>query len=273
VFEQSSHLVTAMLALAGVACTSTEFDDAEEWQEVGASIKAEPRGQATLAYVIDVSESTAALAGCGGDANIDGVFNSVLDCEIAALLAVNDTARASGTIVDVGAAVFAFRGATADIQPGGTDCDLLTAPDADLDNNFMLDVTSLLRSIQVGGIDDFTGHTVGQATSYGAGLEAIEPVLSASTQPRKIVVFVSDGFNNTGPEIGSVPPMPIGTVIHTFAVGASSACEIDSSLGSLQDIADESGGTCTEVPNVADLPEIIPTVVALELAELRVTGS
>ncbi len=261
--KQSSHLVPAMFCL--MACTASNFEDAEEWRA------AEPMQRTTLAYVIDVSQSTAALTGCGGDANIDGVFNSVLDCEIAALLAVNDTARASGTIADVGTAVFAFTGATADIRPHGTDNDLLTAPDADLDNNNMLDVEMTLRSIQVGSIEEFTEQTVGQATSYGAGLEAIAPVLRASTQPNKLVVFVSDGFNNTAPEIGSILPMPPGTVIHTFAVGAKAACDIDSSLGSLQEIADQTGGTCTEVPNVADLPEVIPTVVAAELTDLWLT--
>jgi hypothetical protein len=112
---------------------------------------------------------------------------------------------------------------------------------------------------------------VGEFTSYGAGLAAIEPVLSASVQPNKIVVFVSDGLNNTQPSIYSILPMPPGTVIHTFAVGMASACDAETPLGSLQDIADETGGTCTHVPIIARLPDVIPSVIAAELTELRLT--
>lgn len=302
-FDQSNHLVvTVILALTGMACSSADIDDAEMWREVsddlpsgvlisvevstpsnGASLpqgpvevtgfatigEAEPVAQTTLAYVLDVSGSTAALTGCGGDANGDGLFSSILDCEITAAIALNNTARATGTVAEVGAAVFAFSGATADVRPGGVNHDSLTAPNADLDSNSLLDVDVVLRSIHLGAIHNFTPHVVGNATSYAAGLEAVKPVLAASARPNKVVVFVSDGNNNTAPEISSVLPMPAGTVIHTFAIGQQSACDNDKSLGSLQDIADQTGGTCTEVPIVANLPAVIPTVIAAEMTKLQ----
>lgn len=301
-----SYLSTAILVLTFVACDASDSDDdaAVRWREVaeplpsGVLISVEvstptdgavlPEGpvqvtgfatigeaelvsQTTLAYVIDVSGSTRSLNGCGGNLNNDFLYSSVLDCEIAALLSVNTMAIATGTIADVGAAVFGNKAATADIQPGGNDLDLLTLPDANLDGDWVLDVEKVVRSIKVGSINQFTPQHVGLGTSYGAGLAAIEPVLSASVQPNKVVVFVSDGFNNTGPNIFSVLPMPAGTVIHTFAVGMASACEAATPLGSLQNIADETGGTCTHVPIIADLPQVIPTVIAAELTDLRLT--
>jgi hypothetical protein len=299
----SNHLHIAILTLMPIACNSSDFD-AGQWREVseplptGVSISVEvstpahgavlpqgavevtgfatlgemePMSQSTLAYVIDVSGSTGSLHGCGGDLNADGLYSSVLDCEIMALLCVNYMAIATGTIANVGMAVFGSSGATADIQPGGTDHDLLTLPDANLDADLVLDVEKVVRSIRIGSIGQCTEHQVGMSTSYGAGLAAIEPVLAASEQPNKVVVFVSDGYNNVGPGIDAILPMPAGTVIHTFAVGLGAACDADAPLGSLQNIADETGGTCTEVRKLADLPVVVPAIIAAELTDLRLT--
>jgi hypothetical protein len=304
--DNTSYSFTAILMLVPLACSPSDFDDddAAQWREVseplpsgvllsvevstpanGAVISQGPvqvTGFATLgnsdlvphttlAYVIDASGSTGNLNGCGGNLNKDFLYSSVLDCEIAALLSVNTLARETGTIADVGAAVFGSSAATADIQPGGTDNDLLTMPDANIDEDWVFDVEEVLRSVRVGVLGHFTAQQVGTWTSYGAALAAIKPVLSASEHPDKVVVFVSDGFNNTSPGIDSVFPMPPGTVIHTFAVGLASACDVFAPLGSLQDIADETGGTCTHVPRIADLPNIIPSVIAAELTDLRLT--
>jgi hypothetical protein len=278
-----SHLCIAILTLLPVACDPSDFD-AEQGQETegdplprgsvhisgfAALGEVPPLSQATLAYVIDVSGSTGSLDGCGGDLNADGLYSSVLDCEIMALLSVNYMAIATGTIANVGVAVFGSTGATADVRPGGTDQDLLTSADANLDGDLVFDVEKVIRSIRVGSIGQCTAHEVGMSTSYGAGLAAIEPVLAASEQPNKVVVFVSDGLNNVGPGIDEILPMPAGTVIHTFAVGLWAACDADAPLGSLQDIADATDGTCTEVRKLADLPDVIPAVVAVELEDLR----
>jgi hypothetical protein len=235
-----------------------------------------PVANTTLAYVIDVSGSTSSDSGCGGNLNGDGLTNSVLDCELASVLALNGVADTIGTIADVGAAVFGETASPVDMRPAGTPLDLLTAPDADLDNDVLLDVEEVTRSVNIGAVNRFTPYVVGSGgTSYGAGLAAIEQVLLASSQPNKVVAFLSDGFNNTGPDIDDILPMPAGTVIHTFAVGAGSACDIDSDLGSLQDIADATNGTCTEVPDVADLPNILPSIITAQLVglELRVDGA
>ncbi|WP_146155404.1 vWA domain-containing protein [Enhygromyxa salina] len=290
--------------VSSAACVS-DSDDATEWREVvdalpsGVPISVEittpadstvlapgpvqvtgfatigetaPIAETTLAYVVDVSGSTLGGGGCGGDLNGDDLVDTVLDCEIAALIELNKLAAANGTIADVGAAVFGTFGATADVQPGGTDNDLLTEPDADLDMDMDIDIDEVLRSLKTGLVGEFTDHVVGGGTSYGAGLSAIEPALSASTQANKVVIFVSDGNNNLSPHINQVlPTLPADAVVHTFAIGASSTCDPVVVLGTLQDISDATGGSCTEVPDVTELPDIIPSVVAAELISLELT--
>ena len=64
-----------------------------------------------------------------------------------------------------------------------------------------------------------------------------------------------------------------GVVFNTFAVGASSSCAGDpSGLGSLQEIASLTGGTCTEVTDPTDLPDaIVPAIVQSQLTEVAVS--
>jgi hypothetical protein len=228
-----------------------------------------------VVFLVDVSGSTDNPANCGGDLNNDGDFDTVLDCEIEALLAVTQTARALGTVPHIGAAVFGTTGGAADMQPGATDNDELTAPDADLDSDNVMDVEEVLRSIQYGNIFEFTPRKVALKTSYGAGLAAVVPVLEASDAPNKVLIMVSDGDNNTSPAVDTVlPELPAGTVVHTFAIGNWAKCGDIDPLGNLLDISNATGGHCTEVPDVADLPDVLPEVIqaALTGLELRVDG-
>lgn len=233
-----------------------------------------PVARTTLAYVIDVSGSTRSGANCGGNINDDLLSDSVLDCEIASVLALNKTADIIGTIKNVGLAVFGSKGSPADVQPGGTDNDLLTAIDANLDQDAEIDLEEVAKSIKVGSVKEFTQRFVGEGTSYGAGLAAVKQVLLASPKDHnKIVVFLSDGGNGEGPHINDVLPMPDGTVIHTFAVGDNKglACDTNSTYGSLQDIADATGGTCTHVSDVANLPDVLPSIITAQLIGLKLT--
>src|SRR5262245_30855419 len=71
-----------------------------------------------LVYVIDVSLSTIdPVPGCGGDPNGDGRFDSVIDCEIAALQRVNHEIAASGAVSNVGIGAFGEAGNVADVSP------------------------------------------------------------------------------------------------------------------------------------------------------------
>lgn len=225
----------------------------------------------TLVYVLDVSGSTGG-AGCGGDQNGDGSMSTILDCEIAATRALNQQAIADGTIGEVGVVAFGTTGAAGDVGPAGGG-QLVTGPASDANTNGTPDVEEVLASTRIGQLQRFTVVTPGSATSYGAGLNAAATVLAAATKPNKVVAFLSDGLNNTGPSIATaLATFPADATVHTFAIGPSASCAGASfGLGNLHDIAAARGGTCTNVPNIAALPDVLPDVVASRLVRVSLT--
>lgn len=233
-----------------------------------------PVATTSLVYVMDVSGSTGGFAACGGDPNGDGSANTVIDCEITALTLLHQQAIALGTVANVGLAVFGTSAATADMTPGAG-AGLLIAPTADANGNGTQDAIEVMRSADSGGsLGLFTARAVGGATSYGAGLDAAEAIVGASAQASQLVVFVSDGLNNTAPSVASaLVGLPASAVVHTFAVGADADCDVadDPTLGTLRDIADATGGTCTNVPDPSDLPSLLPGVIMANLVGLELT--
>lgn len=230
-----------------------------------------PLPNTTLVYVLDVSGSTTG-AGCGGDQNGDGAANTILDCEIAATRALNQQAIADGTIGEVGVVAFGTTGAAGDVGPAGGG-QLVTGPSTDANGNGTPDVEEVLSSARVGLLQRFTVVSPGSATSYGAALGAVQTVLGAATKPNKVVVFLSDGLNNTPPSVPSVlTTFPADATVHTFAIGPAASCTgASASLGNLQELADARGGTCTNVPNIAALPDVLPDVVASRLVRVSLT--
>jgi hypothetical protein len=65
-----------------------------------------------------------------------------------------------------------------------------------------------------------------------------------------------------------------GAVVQTYAVGTESSCTGGSSAGTLQQIADATGGSCEEIDDPSTLPDIIPDLVGstLETLEIAVDG-
>ncbi|HEX6345396.1 choice-of-anchor P family protein [Umezawaea sp.] len=236
----------------------------------------QPVANTSITYVLDVSGSTSAgvAAGCGGDQNGDGAPNQILDCEVAAARALNAQAVGLGTVAQVGAAVFGSAGATADVAPAAGD-QLTTTPGADTNANGTRDVEEVLASANnnPGGLGLFTARAPGSgSTNFADGITKSTTVATASTTPRKLVVFLSDGMNN-GPAIaGPLGAVPADLDYFTFAVGTGSSC--GSGANTLQQIADATGGTCTNVPDVAQLPAILPGVISSTLTALtlRVDG-
>lgn len=169
---------------------------------------------------------------------------------------------------------------TADATPAGGD-DPLVAPDADAQPNGTPDVDEVLHSIRIAGAfgedsgfwqfaikntPDIVGTDFADAASAACALAA---TLSTPTEQ---VVFDSDGVATTGADVTTVLPCG-GVVFNTFAVGSSSSCSGDpSGLGSLQEIANLTGGTCTEVTDPTDLPDaIVPAIVQSQLTEVAVS--
>ena len=218
-----------------------------------------------LVYVIDASGSTTAGGGCGGNVNGDGFANSVLDCEIVAAQALDTQADAQDNIAEVGIVVFGQSATVADLSGIETGVQMRRPPG-------LSDIDTVLTSIVVGHVDEFTPMDVGQTTNYADAMVKALDALATSPAPRKIVVFLSDGFPTAGGTVASVLPLvPANVDFYTFAVGASSACASSDPRGSLAQIAAGTGGTCTQVTNVATLPSILPGVIGSQLTGITLT--
>ncbi len=220
-----------------------------------------PIANTALVYVIDVSGSTSSSGGSCG---------SILDCEKQATINLNNQAATLGTIGAVGVVVFGDNGAAADVGPAVND-QPITGPATDADGGGGRDINQVVNSVTAGVVGLFTGKSVGSnSTNFGAGISSALSVAGASGKPNKVVIFLSDGLANTGSDVSTLLPSG-GVKFFTFAVGGGSNCTSDpNGLGSLQEIATRTGGTCTHVSNPADLPGILPGVVASQLTSLQI---
>ncbi|ANZ40724.1 hypothetical protein BBK82_36760 [Lentzea guizhouensis] len=226
-----------------------------------------------LTYVLDVSGSTGAgvAAGCGGDQNGDGQPDTVLDCEVAAAKALNAKAAVPNTVVgSVGAAVFGSGGAALDISPAAGD-QKIAAPGADVNTNGTADIAEALGSARFGGAELFTPRSVSTGTNYAAGLTAGLDSATAAPQQRKLMIFISDGAGGGNVDALLQQAVDAGIKIFTFAVSNGVACDLAGSQSSLRKIAETTGGTCTEVPDVSRLPDVVPGVISSKLTQLTLT--
>ncbi|QYN25449.1 PKD domain-containing protein [Amycolatopsis sp. DSM 110486] len=213
-----------------------------------------------LTYVLDVSGSTG--SGCAN--------TTVLGCEVAAAKALNNDAAVPNTVIgSVGAAVFGSGGEAADVRPAAGD-QPLTTPTADDNGNGARDINEVLDSAVIGGVGKFTAKSFPSGTDYVAGINAAKTVTNAQTENRKVVVFLSDGIagGDVRPPLSSVPA---SVTYYTFAVGAGASCAGTSYPASLQAIADLTGGTCTAVPDPANLPNVLPGVIDSQLTALTLS--
>lgn len=234
-----------------------------------------PVPNTALIYVIDVSNSTSALDGCGGDQNADGFVDSRLDCEIAAVKALNQTAAVNGTVLDVGLVVFGTSAAAADVGPAAGEQGL-TGPATDAGGAAGSDLAEAVASASFGGIGAFTAKVVGGgSTNFAAAMDAANTLAATSAATTKLVVMMSDGFANAGGPVGTqiANANTAGIDYHTFAVGVAANCTTQGqgSPSSLDDIALGTGGTCTEVDDLSDLPNVVPGVIASRLTALAMS--
>jgi hypothetical protein len=235
----------------------------------GTAAVGEGEPDATFIYVIDVSFSSLGASGgnCGGDRNGDGAANTILDCEIAFVLALNAAAVGAGSVDEVSVVVYGENGAVGDMAPDAGD-QLVTAPDA---GNLEIVAGSAFTSDCAAGLTQFAMRNVGcDGTDFAAGLNAVATALGDSSNGTNVVLFMSDGLSNQGggdfaAALASVAGT--GAVAQTIAVGAGSACT-GGIAGTLQQIADTTGGACTAVADPENLPDLIPDLVASTLDSL-----
>ena len=235
----------------------------------------------SLVVVYDLSGSTLQDAGgdCGGDVNGDGQSNTILDCEIAAMEALEQTAVALGSVAEMGVTLFELSSQAADVQPA-SGIQRLTVPGADLNGNGITDIAEVVRTSRWvdswfsadARVSLFTSLNAGSGnggTNYSAGLSKACETLAATSQPNRTIVFLSDGGANRGTDVTTVLPYNQPAIVHSVAVGAGSTCANDpSGLGSLQEVADLTGGTCTEVTSPEDLPDILSGIISPEIYSL-----
>jgi hypothetical protein len=238
-----------------------------------------PVPNTALVYVVDVSGSTAQAGGCGGDQNGDGDADFVIDCEIAAARATNQSAIATGTVLDTGVVAFADTAVTGDVGPAAGD-QSLTGPDTDANSAGGPDVEQVLASAFStfggnGGLAQFTAKNAGNTTNFEAAVAAATALATGSGAGTKIVAFLSDGEASSGGSVADevAAAALAGVRFETFAIGSASSCTDTGTAGqgSLDDIATGTGGTCTEVTDLEQLPDIVPGVIASQLTEVALS--
>ena len=195
-----------------------------------------------VVFAIDVSTSTTATFGGAsiGDVNNDGDFNSILDAQLAALIALNQSFVNSGDTVRVSVVIYGVNADSLDlsIAPG-----LQSTVDADADSNNdgTPDVEELLAQITFGGGGlGLAGggmsitNVGGSNTNFVAALNSVgTTIVAAGTTPDNAnVVFLSDGQDNSsGLAAAAAGVQAIADNVQAFGIGTSS------SLGDL-DIVD-----------------------------------
>ncbi len=218
-----------------------------------------PAQNTSLAYVVDVSGSANFTGGCGGDMNGDGLANRIIDCEIAAALELHASVVAAGTVSKIGLVTFSFGGQAVDLDPTGARATLVS-PTADADNNGILDIEQALRGLRARG-----------GTNFPAAASAACSLLATAGTPKLLAAFLSDGAPESGGNVTSVVPCTPPVEFQTFAVGPGSSCSTGAVGRRLIDLAVASGGDCTNVPNIGDLPDILPSVIRSKIVNVSYT--
>lgn len=143
-------------------------------------------------FIIDISGSTSASFGGDpvGDQNGDGLFNTILDAEIAAFKTLNQQLidRGLGDVSNVSIVAFDSSSEILDLDPVADGVQVSATPLADADGDGMRDIEQALMQLRDGG-----------STNYEAGLQdAISVLGTVGTGPGDgNVIFLSDGEPNT----------------------------------------------------------------------------
>jgi hypothetical protein len=211
-----------------------------------------------MTFVIDVSGSTGVADSCGGG------LGDILDCE---QMAVNNVISDPNfvSILDVGISVFADSGQFADMSSD--------AGQQALTSNFADATTVVNSTFSVaggdGGVGQFTNKVAGNVTNMTAGLVVANTSVGASGAGTKRVIFLSDGDANPAGTLAAfdTAALALGATIDSFAFGAGTNCG-NADAVSLQRMANLTGGICTHIPDPANLPGLLPNLIATSLDAL-----
>lgn len=220
----------------------------------------------TLAYMVDVSGSTADVS--NQDCNDDGIINSgdnfnsdttigdTLDCEISGIIALNSSV-ATRHQVSATQVVFGSNAVNADLANSPGD-QIVTSIRVDSNNNGVIDIEEVVRSLDQGSVGAFTRKNVGTGTDFNDALTAMNQAFASQSAPQKIAFFLSDGRASV--RIDATSPLTVaannGVVIHTYSIGSAATGCADNAA--LRIIANQTRGTCTEVADPSQLSTLLP---------------
>jgi hypothetical protein len=225
----------------------------------------------TIVFVMDVSDSMNLSAGV--DCTGDGVNDSRLVCEKQGVIVANTAARSATSSVDqVGLASFdgdfanqICISASHDVDLGTGGAQLLVDPNLDGNGNGTPDLEEVANGLGTGG-----------ATCYFGGLQRADEILAGSTNAVNIVIFLSDGFNNTGANVSTFAPANFdsNTRIDAFAIGTGVDCTTDNfGKGSMNDVVAKgtlAGGSCQQVTDLSKLAGLITSAIGSTLSSLEI---
>ena len=219
----------------------------------------------TVLFVVDVSSSTKLEQknACAGgtveptkddphpdDVNGDGVVGDVLDCQIAAVNALNASlARIprSASAVQVGLEAFGRNAALAPLTASGLH---FVAPGAVAEGSGGLSrITAAATDLRRGRIRRYQEIVVGTATDYDAAVSTALTSLQGAPAGPKWIMMMSDGASAVSDEtLAAVTASGVRT--RTFAVGKSATCDAGTALVR---IAGASGEQCIKTSRPSDL--------------------
>lgn len=242
---------------------------------------------ANVLYVVDVSGSTGFPTGqdCNGDGavdagddlNGDGRVGDTLDCEIRGIIALNES-LGDAPIFDGGVVPFGSSAAIADVDgvTDGLSSTFTTPLTNDVSGNGVPDIDDVATSLIVGGARLFEPRSVGGGTNFNAALATL--VGGFSGQPAgeaNVAYFLSDGQAGVSTGGGSSLQSAIdaGIIVNTYSVGTgASGC---GAFAALAVIADQTGGTCTEVDDPSTLAAALTNTppLGIDRVEVALNGS
>ena len=218
----------------------------------------DPGEVTSVVYVYDATDSTESPAGadCSNngalgpedDFNADGGVGDVLDCEIAGVVALNNSLAATSA-VQAGIVAFANKAAAADLDPVGSATFL---PPGYTGGDPRPRLETVARSVVRGEIGLYDPKPLGGSgagTAFDNAVQAALATLAGAPAGPKWIMFLSDG--QAPIDDGVLAQLSgSGVKLRSFGIGQDATCAKSSSLSKM---AAATGEACTLVPQPAAL--------------------
>lgn len=227
-----------------------------------------PNKDTSVTFIVDRSGSMTLNA--GADCTGDGINDSRFVCVKQAVnSAIAQAATAFSAVDLVGIASFASSpsGTAHDVDLGAAGSQLLVAPGHDGNGNGSADAADVVNSLVASG-----------NTCYSCGLDAGESILNSplNSNPKNLVIFLSDGENNQGANlnVAPAPSFPAGTIVKAIGLGAGLSCASDGfGLGSMNDVAGygAAGSSCVTTTDFSAVAGLIEDALGSTLSSVSMT--